>query len=93
MHMICNLTKWCEFLKYDGFKSHVNVTEGLKNFAEEGIKVGKEEAGTRDLNQAYYILQANQYKAQTRQLPEMTRQKVHGPITQWQIIIIVYKSI
>ena len=45
--------KWWAFLTYDGFKSHVNVTEGLENFADERIRVGKEEAGTSAFNQAY----------------------------------------
>ena len=51
--MICDFPKWWALLTYDGFKSHVNVTKGLKNFAEERIRVGKEEAGTSAFNQAY----------------------------------------
>ena len=61
------------FLTYDGFKFHVNVTEGLDIFAEERIRVGEEEAGTNASNQAYDKLQANQYKAQTRQLLDLAQ--------------------
>ena len=53
MQMICDLPKWWALLTYDGFKSQVNVTEGLENFAEERIRVGKEEAGTSSFNKAY----------------------------------------
>ena len=62
-------------------------------FSNERIKVGKEETGKSDNNQAYDKLQENQDKDQTRQLLEMARQKVHGRITQWQLITIIYKSI
>ena len=68
---------------YDGFKSHINVTEGLKNYAEERIRVGKEEAGTSTLNQAYDKFQEKQYKDQTRQILELARRKFHGRINQW----------
>ena len=63
MQMICDFPKWREFLIYDGFKYHVNVNDGLNCFAEESIKVGKEEDGTRDLNPVYNKSQANQDKA------------------------------
>ena len=53
LQMICNLPKWWAFLTYDGFKSHVNVTEGIKKIVEKSIRVGKEEARTRTSNQAY----------------------------------------
>ena len=56
--MIRDFPKWWAVLTYDGFKSHVNVTEGLKTFAEERIRVGKEEAGTSAFNQAYDKFQA-----------------------------------
>ena len=87
--MIRDLPKWWAFLTYDGFKSQVNVTEGLKTFAEERIRVGKEEAETSDFNQAYDKLQANQDKAQTRKLLELAWQKFHGRINQWQLIMII----
>ena len=45
------------------------------------------------MNQAYDKFQAKQYKAQTRQIPELALQKVNGQINQWQIIMIIYKSI
>ena len=51
--MICHFPKWWAFLIYDGFKYHVNVTEGLETFTEEGIRVGKEEAGTSAFNKPY----------------------------------------
>ena len=56
--MICDFTNWWVFIPYDGLKSHINFTEGLGNFAEERIRVGKEEAGTSNLNQAYDKFQA-----------------------------------
>ena len=80
--MIRDFPKWWSFLTYDGFKSHVNVTEGLKFFAEERIRVGKEEAGTSTFSQAYDKFQAKQYKAQKRQLLDLSLQKVHVRITQ-----------
>ena len=46
----------------------MNFTYALKIFEGESIKVGKEETGTSAFNQAYDTLQANQDKAQTRQL-------------------------
>ena len=63
--MINDIPKWCSLLTYDGLKYHVNVTEGLENFAEDRIRVGKEEAGTSNFNQAYDKLQANQEKVTT----------------------------
>ena len=80
--MIRDFPKWWAFLTYDGFKSQVNVTEGLKFFTEERIRVGKEEAGTSAFNRAYDKFQAKQDKAQTRQLLDLARQKVHGRINQ-----------
>ena len=47
-----------DLLTYDGFKSHVNFTEGLEKFAEERIRVGKEKAGTSAFNQSYDKYQA-----------------------------------
>ena len=51
--MIRDSPKWLAFLTYDGFKSHVNVTEGLEKIVEERIRVGKEEAGTSAFNESY----------------------------------------
>ena len=48
----------------------MNVTDYLKLFSEERIKVDKEEAGISNFNQAYDKLQAKQDKAQTKQLLE-----------------------
>ena len=47
----------------------MNVTEGLYFFAEERIKVGKEEAGSSALNQVHDKLQANQDNQTTYDLP------------------------
>ena len=58
LQTIREFPKWWAFLTYDGFKYHVNVTEGLNFFAEERIMVGKEEAGTTVFNQAYDKFQA-----------------------------------
>ena len=66
--MICDFPNWVALITYDGFKSHINVTEGLKIFAEETSKVGKEEAETSAFNKAYDKFQANQYNAQTSQI-------------------------
>ena len=66
MQMIHDFPKWWSFLTYDGFKSHGNVIEGLENFAQERIRVGKEESGTSAFNQAYDKCQTKQDKAQTR---------------------------
>ena len=68
-------------------------TDALEIFASEMIKVGKEEAGTRDLNQEYRKFQANQDKAQTRQLLELARRKVHGQINHWHITMIIFTAI
>ena len=57
--MIFDFPKFWSFLKYDGFKSHVNVTDSLKIFAEERENVGKEEAGTSVFNQSYDKFQEN----------------------------------
>ena len=51
LQMICDFQKWWAFLAYDGFKSQVNFTDSVEKFAEEMIKVGKEEAGTSDFYQ------------------------------------------
>ena len=64
-----------------------------RNFSEKRIRVGKEEDGTSALNQAYDKFQANQDKAQTRQLLYFLRQNTHGQTNQCQIIIIISTSI
>ena len=91
--MIRDFQKWWAFLTYDGFKSHVNVTEGLEFFSEERIGVEKEEDGISAFNQAYDKFQENQDKAQTRQLLYLTRRKVHGRISQWQLIMVISTAI
>ena len=64
--MIFDFPKWWAFLTYDGFKSHVNITECLDYSAYCRINSGKDEAGKSNLNQVYDTFQSNQYKAQTR---------------------------
>ena len=60
----------------------MNVTDALKLFSEERIRVGKEEASTSDYNQAYDKFQEKQDKAQTKHLLDLARRKVHGRINQ-----------
>ena len=91
--MIRYFQKWWVLLTYDGFKPHVNVTEGLNIFAEDRIKVGKEEAGTSTLNQAYNKFQAKQDKAKKRHPLELAWRKVYGHINHFQIIMIIYTAI
>ena len=91
--MIRHFPKWWAFLTYDGLKYHVNITEGLNVFAEERIRVGKEESGTSAFNQAHYKFQAKQDKAQTRQLLDLALRKVHGRINQRQLIVIISTAI
>ena len=93
LQIICDFSKWWNFFTYYGFKSHVNFTEGLEQFVEERIRFGKEEAGASAFNQAYDKFQANQDKAQTRQLLEFARRKVRGQINQWKISMIISKAI
>ena len=61
--MICDVPNWWSFLTYDGFKSHVNVTDALEFFSKDRINVGKEETGTSTFKQAYDKLHAKQDKA------------------------------
>ena len=91
--MICHLTEWWSFLTYDGFKSHVNVTEGRIFFAEETVKVGKEEDGTSAFNQAHDKFQVNQYKSQTSHILEIVWWKVYVQINQCNLIMIIYTCI
>ena len=53
----------------------------------------KEESGTSAFNQAYDKFHAKQDKAQTRQLLDLARRKVHGQITQWQLIMVISTAI
>ena len=62
-------------------------------FAEERIRVGKEEAVTSAFNQAHDKLQVKKDKAQKRQILDLARQKVHGQINQWQIIMVISTAI
>ena len=91
--MIRDLPKQWVFLTYDGFNSHVNVTEGLENFAGERIRVGKEGSGASAFNQSYDTLQVNQEKAQTRQILELAWLKFHGKINQWYLTTVISTAI
>ena len=93
MQMICDFPNWWDFLTYYRFKSHANVSKYLETFAEENIRVGKEEAGKRSPNQAYDTFQEKQDKAQTRQLLELTHQNIRGWINQWHLIMIISTAI
>ena len=70
----------------------MNITKGLESFADESIKVGKQEASTSAFNQVYDKYQANQDKAHIRHIMEMDWQNVHGIINQWQLIMIIYTA-
>ena len=91
--MILYFPKWWLLRTYDGFKSHVNVTDALDFFASERIKVGKEEAVTSTFNQACDKFQTKQDMAQTRKLLELAWRKVYGRINQWHPIIIISTEI
>ena len=45
LQMICNLPKWWAFLTYDGFKSHVNVTEGIIKLWRRGSGLERRRLG------------------------------------------------
>ena len=90
--MICDLPKWWIFLTYDGFKSHVNVAEGIY-FSEDKIKVGDKKAGKIALNQDYDKIKERKEKDQIMRLLDLARRKVHGCITHWKLIVIIYISI
>ena len=87
--MVSDFSECWKLLTYYGFKSHVNVTEGLNFVLEERIKVDKEEAGTRTLNQTHDNFWPNQDKLVKRKLLGKTQKEVHGQINQCQIIMIV----
>jgi hypothetical protein len=74
---------------YDGFKSHVNVTEALEVFAENKIIVVKEESRSSDTNQAYDQLQAVADKCVTRQLLDIARTKVSGKMDQNKLVAVI----
>ena len=79
---------WC-VLTYDGFKSHVNVTEALQSFYDNKIRIVKEEAGTSHVNQPYDQAQAKADKRAARQLLELARGRVSNHIDQWQLCTIL----
>ena len=67
--MIHDFPEWWAFITYDGFKYNIDVTRGIIVFAEERIKVGKEEAGKINFNQSYDKLEAKQDNKVTRHIP------------------------
>ena len=74
--------EWWEFLEYGGLKSCVNVSEGLKDFSGERIKVDNEEDDTNTLNKSYEKLQAKKDRVQRIQTLDMIHSKVHFQINQ-----------
>ena len=89
--MICDFPKWWIFLKYDGYKSQLNITEVII-FCRREINIGKQEAGPRYFYQAYDKFQAKSNKAQTRQLLDMAPQMVLVRFTQWKIIMLYLET-
>ena len=85
--------EWWTLLTFDGFKSHVNVTEALKTFHQNKIRVAKEEAGTSHVNQPYDQGQAKADKRATKQLLELARPRVSSHIDQWQLCAILCVAI
>ena len=76
-------------MTYDGFKSHVDVTEALEVFAENKIIIVKEESGSSDTNQAYDQLQVVADKRATRQLLDIARTKVSGKMDQNKLVAVI----
>ena len=62
LQIIIDLPQCWVSLIYDGFTYHMNGTEGLIFFAEERIKVWKEEDGTINLNKVHDKFQAKKDK-------------------------------
>ena len=84
---------WWALLTFDGFKSHVNVTQMLQKFLEHFIRVAKEEGGTSATNQFYDQEQAIKDKMHTRRLLDLARRAVTGHIIQWQLVGIIAVAI
>ena len=76
-------------LTYDGFKSHVNVTESLTTFYGHKICVVKEGASMLHVNQAYNQSQAKEDKRATRQILELSKTRVSSHINQYQLCGII----
>ena len=89
MPVICLYPLWNVGCSLDGFKSHVNVTSALEEFASNKIRIVKEEAATSHINQAYDQLQAKEDKKVTRALLDMARSHIKGKIDQWTLIGIL----
>ena len=60
----------------------MNVSEGLKDFSGERIKVDNEEDGTSALNKSHEKLQAKKDTVQRSQTLDMVHHKVHFQINQ-----------
>ena len=71
---------------YDGFKSHVNVAEGLELFTQNKFQCLKEESANSHVNQAYDQQVALMDKKIQRRILDMVRPKLKNKITQWQVI-------
>ena len=71
---------------YDGFKSHVNVAEGLELFTQNKFRCLKEESANSHVNQAYDQQVALMDKKIQRRILDMVRPKLKNKITQWQVI-------
>eukprot|EP00957_Ditylum_brightwellii_P183419 13971816-Ditylum_brightwellii.AAC.1 len=67
MQVIRDHPDWEALLTYDGYKSHVNVTEALAIFAQHNIVVAKEESRSSGTNQSYDQQQAVADKRATHQ--------------------------
>ena len=51
MSVISDYPEWWACIKFDGFKSYVNMNEGLQQFAFNNIRYIKKGAGTSHMNQ------------------------------------------
>jgi hypothetical protein len=91
--VICDYPHWNVLLTYDGFKSHVNVTEALEVFAQHNIVVVKEESGASDTNQSYDQQQAVADKKATRQLLDIARPRMSQRMDQYKLVGVILVAI
>ena len=84
--MVIDHPDWIVSLSFDGFGSHVNVTEALDIFKKHNIRIIKEEAATSHINQAYDQVVAKQDKAARSQLLDFVRSSLKTRIDPWQIV-------
>ena len=69
------------------------MTSALIHFAENKIRVVKEEAATSHVNQAYDQFQAKAGKSMARPFWDLARLHVKGHIDQWNLIAILIVTI